>query len=77
MTTLWCAPKAKAAGQTRLPTFIIKVGGGWCVIYVAKHSDAVYVLHCFHKTTPRTAKADIDIAARRYKQIENSLKDES
>lgn len=55
----------------------IKVGGEWRVIYVAKHSDAVYVLHCFHKTTPRTAKADIDIAARRYKQIENSLKDES
>ncbi len=39
------------------------------MIYVAKHSDAVYVLHCFHKTTPKTTKADIDIAARRYKQI--------
>ena len=47
----------------------IKVQGQWRVIYVAKHADAVYVLHCFHKTTPKTAKADIDLAAYRYKLI--------
>jgi phage-related protein len=47
----------------------IKVGGQWRVIYVAKHSDAVYVLHCFHKTTPKTSKTDIDLAAKRYKLI--------
>ena len=45
----------------------IKVQGQWRVVYVAKHEDAVYVLHCFHKTTPQTAKADIDLAAKRYK----------
>ena len=43
--------------------------GTFRVIYLAKLEDAVYVLHCFHKTTSRTTKADIDIAARRYKQI--------
>lgn len=48
----------------------IKVSGQWRVIYVTKHADAVYVLHCFHKTTPRTAKSDIDLAAKRYKLIE-------
>lgn len=47
----------------------IKVQGQWRVIYVAKHEEAVYVLHCFHKSTPKTAKADIDLAARRYKLI--------
>ena len=47
----------------------VKVDGQWRVIYVAKHLDAVYVLHCFHKTTQKTAKADIDLAAKRYKLI--------
>ncbi len=47
----------------------IKVQGQWRGIYVAKYEEAVYVLHCFHKTTPKTAKADIDLAAKRYKLI--------
>lgn len=47
----------------------IKVFGEWRVIFVAKRGDAIYVLHCFHKTTPKTAKADIDLAAKRYKLI--------
>ena len=47
----------------------IKVGGQWRVIYVSKHVEAVYVLHCFHKTTQRTAQADIELAAKRYKLI--------
>ena len=47
----------------------IKVQSQWRVIYVAKHEDAVYVLHCFHKTTAKTPKADIDLAAKRYKLI--------
>lgn len=45
----------------------VKVSGQWRVIYVAKQAKAVYVLHCFHKTTQKTAKADIDLAAKRYK----------
>jgi phage-related protein len=47
----------------------IKVLGEWRVIYVAKQEDAVYVLHCFHKTTPKTPKPDIDLAAKRYRMI--------
>ena len=43
--------------------------GEWRLIYLAKFDDAVYVLHAFHKTTPKTRKADIDLAARRYQQI--------
>jgi len=32
-------------------------------------SEAIYVLHCFQKTTARTAPADVDLARRRYQQI--------
>lgn len=43
--------------------------GAYRVIYVAKFADAVYVLHAFQKKTQRTAKADIELAAKRYKLI--------
>jgi phage-related protein len=39
------------------------------VIYVATIGDALYVLHCFQKKTRQTAKADIDVAKQRYKQM--------
>jgi len=44
-------------------------GGAYRIIYVAKFADRVYVLHCFQKRAQKTAKADLDIAASRYKQI--------
>ena len=39
------------------------------VVYTATLGDAVYVLHCFQKKAQRTAKADIDLAKQRYKQM--------
>jgi phage-related protein len=42
------------------------------VIYVAKFSDAVYVLHAFQKKTQRTPQKDIDLAASRYRELVNS-----
>lgn len=39
------------------------------VMYVAKFVEAVYVLHTFVKKTQQTAKADIDLARTRYKQL--------
>ena len=47
----------------------VHVLGEWRVIYVAKFKDAVCVLHAFHKKTQKTRKEDIELAARRYKQI--------
>jgi len=47
----------------------IHVQGEWRVMYVAKFDDAVYVLHAFHKKTQKTRKEDIELAARRYRQI--------
>ena len=43
----------------------------WRVIYVAKFDDAVYVLHAFHKKTQKTRREDIELAARRYRQLRN------
>jgi len=43
--------------------------GAFRVMYVAKFADAVYVLHAFQKKTQKTAKYDIDLAAKRYKMI--------
>src|SRR5882757_2484821 len=47
--------------------------GAFRVIYVAKFADAVYVLHCFRKTTQKTSKADLDLAARRYRELTKEL----
>ncbi len=42
--------------------------GAYRVLYVASLGDAVYVLHCFEKKSQRTAKADIELAKRRYRE---------
>ncbi|MGQ0756757.1 type II toxin-antitoxin system RelE/ParE family toxin (plasmid) [Acinetobacter baumannii] len=47
--------------------------GAFRVIFVAKFSDAVYVLHCFQKKTQKTSKADLDLAAKRYSDLVKEL----
>ncbi|MBV1711719.1 MAG: type II toxin-antitoxin system RelE/ParE family toxin [Desulfomicrobium sp.] len=47
----------------------VHVLGEWRVIYVAKLSDAVYVLHAFQKKGQRTNKNDIELARKRFQQI--------
>jgi phage-related protein len=49
------------------------VTGAFRVICVAKFADAVYVLHCFRKTTQKTSKADLDLAAKRYRELTKEL----
>jgi phage-related protein len=51
----------------------IHVLGEWRVIYAAKLSDAVYVLHAFQKKERKTGKNDIELARKRLKQIGGSL----
>lgn len=43
--------------------------GAFRVLYVAKFADAVYVLHCFQKKTRKTSRTDLDLAARRYREL--------
>jgi phage-related protein len=47
----------------------IHVLGEWRVLYVAKFTEAVYVLHAFQKKTQKTQKEDIELARTRYRQI--------
>jgi phage-related protein len=43
--------------------------GAFRVVYIAKFSDAVYVLHCFQKKTEKTSKVDLDLVAKRYRVL--------
>jgi phage-related protein len=43
--------------------------GAYRIIYVAKFGDGVFVLHCFQKKTHKTGKADLDLAATRYRDM--------
>jgi phage-related protein len=43
--------------------------GAFRAVYVTKFAEAIHVLHVFQKGTRKTAKADIELARRRYKLI--------
>jgi phage-related protein len=47
--------------------------GAFRVMYVAKFDDAVHVLHCFQKKTQKTSKADLNLAAQRYRDLLKEL----
>ena len=47
--------------------------GAFRIMYVAKFADAVYVLHCFQKKTEKTSKTDLDLAAKRYRDLLKEL----
>jgi len=44
-------------------------GNAFRVMYIAKFSDRIYVLHSFQKKTQKTSKQDITISKTRYKAI--------
>jgi phage-related protein len=50
-------------------------GGTFRLIYVARLADRIYVLHCFQKRTQKTAKADLDLAGKRYMQVVSTIQD--
>ena len=47
--------------------------GAFGVLHVAKFEDAIYVLHCFQKKTQKTSKADLKLAAQRYRDLLKEL----
>ena len=52
----------------------IDCADGWFrVMYVAKFEEAIYVLHCFQKKTEKTSKTDLDLAAKRYRDLVKEL----
>lgn len=48
-------------------------GGAFRVLYTAKFAETVYVLHCFQKKTRATSKTNLDLAARRYRDLVKEL----
>jgi phage-related protein len=44
------------------------------IIYIAKFEEAVYVLHGFTKKTQQTSKRNIDLAAKRYRELQQERK---
>jgi phage-related protein len=47
----------------------IHVLGEWRVIYVAKFSGTIYILHSFQKKTQKIRQEDIERARSRYRQV--------
>ena len=43
--------------------------GAFRIVYVAKLTNAIYVIHCFQKKTQKTSKADLDLAESRYRDL--------
>jgi phage-related protein len=48
----------------------VRTGAEHRVFYVAKFSEAIYVLHAFEKRTRQTRSEDIEVARRRYARLE-------
>ena len=48
--------------------------GAFRVVYVAKFSDAIFVLHCFQKKSQRTSREDIALATDRYRVMVRELR---
>jgi phage-related protein len=47
----------------------IRTENAYRIFYVARFSEAIYVLHAFQKKTQNTSKKDIQIGQQRYKQM--------
>jgi phage-related protein len=61
----WKPMKAAGAGVIEIR---VHAGGEYRVFYVAKFKDAVHVLHAFVKKTQKSRRADIELAAKRYRE---------
>ena len=61
----WKPMNAAGAGVIEIR---VHAGGEYRVLYVAKLKDAVHVPHAFVKKTQKTRQADIELAARRYRE---------
>jgi phage-related protein len=44
--------------------------GAFRVVYVAKFAGTAYVLPCFQKKSQRTSSRDLEIATKRYKELQ-------
>lgn len=52
----------------------VREGRAFRLIYVAKFSEAIYVLHAFEKKTRKSPRPDIDLARARFRALANERK---
>jgi putative addiction module killer protein len=52
----------------------VNIGTTHRVFYVAKFAEAVYVLHAMTKKTQKTPQQDIELAAKRFRQLASERK---
>ena len=45
------------------------------LVYLARVKETIYVLHCFEKDTAKTEKRDLAIAEKRWKHIQERLRE--
>ena len=45
-------------------------GGAWRVVYIANRPEAIYVLHGFHKKSPKISTREIAAIKSAYKELE-------
>ena len=62
-----------AIGQGAKEIRIRDAAGAFRVVYAAKFAEAVYVLHCFQKKTAKTSVADLELTAKRYRDLVKEL----
>ena len=62
----WKTMKTVGAGVREIR--IREASGAFRIIYLATLPDRVLVLHAFQKKSQRTARRDIDVAARRLRE---------
>ena len=48
----------------------VHAGSEYRVVYVTRRDEIVHVLHAFAKKTQKTRNADIELARRRYREME-------
>lgn len=47
----------------------VQAGNAYRLIYVARFSEAVYVLHAFEKKSRKTSKSDVALARNRFRSL--------
>ena len=63
----WKAMAAVGSGVKELRVW--DEAGTFRVIFLAKLTEAVYVLHCFQKKTQQTSEKDVQLARKRYNDL--------
>ncbi len=47
----------------------VRAGNAYRLIYVARFSEAVYVLHAFEKKSRKTSKPDLELTRKRFRTM--------